>query len=47
MTRAFYDDLETGESIRQFISDALKKKATKTIVNQSLSNIGVSNHEPE
>jgi exonuclease VII large subunit len=48
MTKAFYDDLETGESIRQFISDALKKKATKTIVNQSLSNIGVaSNHEPE
>lgn len=40
MTKAFMDDLETGESIRSFISDSLKKKATKEIVNKSLGNIG-------
>jgi len=47
MTKAFFDDLETGESIRQFISDTLKKKATQQIVKQSLGNIGVPSHEPE
>ena len=40
MVKAFNDDLETGESIRKFISDSLKRKATKDIVNSSLSNIG-------
>ena len=40
MTQAFMDDLDTGESIRKFISDSLKKKATRQIVNHSLGNIG-------
>jgi uncharacterized protein YidB (DUF937 family) len=46
MTKAFMDDLETGESIRKFISDTLKKKATQTIVKQSLGNMGMPEHEP-
>lgn len=47
MTRAFMDDLDTGESIRKFISDSLKKRATKEIVNQSLGSIGKEiTHEP-
>jgi len=45
MKNAFLNDLETGESIRNFITDALKKKATKQVVNESLRSIGTS-HEP-
>lgn len=44
MKSAFMADLETGESIRNFISDALKKRATKQIVNESLKGLG-SQHE--
>jgi len=46
-TRSFGSLLgaETVESIRNFITDALKKKATKEVVNQSLSQMGQS-HEP-
>ena len=47
MTKAFFDDLETGESIRKFISDTLKKKATQAIVKQSLGNMGQIEHTPE
>lgn len=39
MTNAFMQDLETGESIRKFISDTLKKKATQTIVKTALSDM--------
>lgn len=39
MTNAFMQDLETGESIRRFISDTLKKKATQTIVKTALSDM--------
>ena len=50
MQESFLDDLNTGTSIRQYIQDALKKKATKSIVNQSLANIGtdsdVIDHSP-
>lgn len=46
MTQAFMDDLDTGESIRKFISDTLKKRATKEIVNKSLGSIGQVEHEP-
>ncbi len=46
MQKAFMDDLDTGESIRKFISDSLKRKATKEIVNTSLGNIGKEVHEP-
>lgn len=47
MTSAFMDDLATGENIRKFISDSLKKQATKAIVNKSLGDIGKTIHEPE
>jgi len=47
MQKAFMDDLDTGESIRKFISDSLKRKATKEIVNTSLGNIGKEVHEPK
>ena len=40
MKKSFLDDLETGESIRKFISDSLKRKATKEIVNKSLKSMG-------
>jgi len=39
MTSAFMQDLETGESIRKFIADTLKKKATQVIVKTALSDI--------
>ena len=40
MKSAFLDDLETGENIRRFISDTLKRKATRTVVTQALGDMG-------
>ncbi len=40
MEAGILDDLETGENIRRFISDSLKKKATRTVVNEALGNMG-------
>ena len=49
MTNAFMNDLETGESIRSFITDSLKRTATRKIVKDSLSGLGglgASEHGP-
>ena len=47
MVESFYDDLNTGKSIRDFISGSLKKAATKAVINTSLKEIGNPNlHEP-
>jgi len=46
VVEGFKDDLNTGSTIRKFIADSLKKKATKEIVNTSLANIGKDTHEP-
>ena len=46
MTRNFMDVIETGEDINSFIKDALKKKVTRTVVNQALAGIGRENHGP-
>ena len=40
MKSAVLDDLETGENIRRFISTALKQKATKSVVNSALGDLG-------
>ena len=40
MTKTFFDNLETGESINDFIKNSLKKTVTRKIVNQALSEIG-------
>ena len=40
MTKTFFDNLETGESINDFIKSSLKKTVTRKIVNQALSEIG-------
>ena len=49
MQQSFMDDLQTGESIRKFITDALKKKATQQVVKQSMQSIGSEEpiHGPE
>jgi len=47
VVEGFKDDLNTGSTIRKFIADSLKKKATKEIVNTSLANIGKDVHEPK
>ncbi len=46
MQKAFMDDLNTGESIRSFITDSLKRKATRDIVKSSLSTMGDPDHGP-
>ena len=47
MKASFLSNLETGESINEFIKNAMKKSVTKTIINTSLKDIGTSNvHEP-
>ena len=40
MVESFYDDLDTGKNIRGFITNALKKNATRQIINTSLKDIG-------
>ena len=49
MKQTFFDNLETGESINQFIKNALKKSVTKQVINTSLADIGkgtIDNHGP-
>ncbi len=50
MKSAVLEDLETGENIRRFISNALKQKATKAVVNEALGDFNTNtktgiNHE--
>ena len=45
MQQTFFDNLETGESINNFIKDSLKKTVTKKVINSSLSEIGKANNE--
>ena len=40
MKQTFYDNLETGESINNFIKNSLKKSVTKTIIQGALKDIG-------
>ena len=49
MQQAFFDNLETGESINNFVKNALKKRTTQTIMNTALNDIGKGDtiHEPE
>ena len=42
MKSAVLEDLETGENIRRFISTALKQKATKSVVNSALGDLGAT-----
>jgi len=46
MKSAVLEDLETGENIRRFISTALKQKATKSVVNTALGDLGATNPNP-
>jgi uncharacterized coiled-coil protein SlyX len=50
MKQTFFDNLETGESINNFIKNSLKKSVTKNVINTSLKDIGQANqvntHEP-
>ena len=47
MTEAFFDNLNTGKSINNFVKDALKKKATKQIVNSTMEALGHDEHPPQ
>lgn len=40
MKQTFFDNLETGESINNFIKNSLKKTVTKNVINTSLGEIG-------
>lgn len=40
MVETFMDNLETGESINNFIKNSLKKSVTKNVINTSLKDIG-------
>ena len=40
MKQNFFDNIETGESINNFIKTALKKNMTKSIINTALKDIG-------
>ena len=42
MKQNFFDNIETGESINNFIKTALKKNMTKSIINTALKDIGQS-----
>ena len=46
MKSAVLEDLETGENIRRFISTALKQKATKSVVNTALGDLGSVQSNP-
>lgn len=48
MKKTFFDNLETGESINNFIKNSLKKSVTKEVINSSLKDIGKQTitHEP-
>jgi len=40
MKKTFFDNLDTGESINDFIKNSLKKSVTKNVINTSLKDIG-------
>ena len=40
MVTSFMDNLNTGKAINNFVKDALKKKVTRTVVNDTLSELG-------
>jgi len=46
MKASFLSNLETGESINEFIKNAMKKSVTKTIINTSLKDIGQAGASP-
>lgn len=47
MKQTFFDNLETGESINNFIKNSLKKSVTKNVINTSLAEIGRASNEHE
>ena len=46
MKSALLEDLESGENIRRFISTARKQKATKSVVNSALGDLGATQTNP-
>jgi len=47
MQTAFFDNLNTGKSINNFVKDALKKKATKEILTDTMQHLGQDDHSPQ
>lgn len=47
MQAAFFDNLNTGKSINNFVKDALKKKATKEILSDTMQHLGQDDHSPQ
>lgn len=47
MQSAFFDNLNTGKSINNFVKDALKKKATKEILSDTMQHLGQDDHSPQ
>jgi len=47
MQSAFFDNLNTGKSINNFVKDALKKKATKEILSSTMEQLGKDDHSPQ
>lgn len=40
MQQAFFDNLDTGESINNYVKNTLKKKVTQKVINESFKEIG-------
>lgn len=47
MQTAFFDNLNTGKSINNFVKDALKRKATKDILKGTMEALGQDEHSPQ
>lgn len=47
MQSAFFDNLNTGKSINNFVKDALKRKATKEILKGTMEALGQDEHAPQ
>ena len=47
MQAAFFDNLNTGKSINNFVKDALKRKATKEILKGTMEALGQDEHAPQ
>lgn len=47
MQAAFFDNLNTGKSINNFVKDALKKKATKEVLKGTMEALGQDDHSPQ
>ncbi len=47
MQAAFFHNLNTGKSINNFVKDALKKKATKEILTDTMQHLGQDDHSPQ